>query len=418
MNHDDMSDELNRTLRAHTAGIDGSSISLGEVKGRATQIRRRRAAAGSMAAAAAVAILVPTAMAGSDLFSNASRDELPPATQHTQDPAPTPADGLDIAGLPRGAEPGIAWVESGTLHHDGREIPLPEGAGSVATLADEYVVSTRNAVVVLDAEGRVITTEQAAEHTGLAVNAAGTAAAWMGPDNAPVVWQAGFREALHFDGLPTPQEEGGSHLPPGPWHDPQAVGLTGEDCTTDAETRVGAGCVVVFTASNDRTDVQGFVSDTQGIVDVASSTLQAITAVSAERRMAGITEITDDGTCSAVIGEADSVAWSTCDHRLGAFSPDGSLLTGPQAYGSGIGDGEVAILSASDGEVLVSLDNRESQSFVARTAWEDDEHVLAEVFQAGQWAIVRIGLDGSMEYAVGPVPGNEMEDPFQLAVGP
>lgn len=406
MNHDDMTDELNRTLRVHTAGIDGSSISLGEVKGRATQIRRRRAAAGSMAAAAAVAILVPTAMAGSDLFSNASRDELPPATQHTQVPTPTPADGLDIADLPRGAEPGIAWVESGTLHHDGRDIPLPEGAGSVATLGDEYIVSTRNAVVVLDAEGRVITTEQAAEHTGLAVNAAGTAAAWMGPDNAPVVWQAGFPEALHLDGFT------------GPGGNPQAVGLTGEDCTADPETKVDAGCVVVFTVGNDRGDVRSYASDTHGIVDLASSTLHAITAVSAEGRMAGITEITDDGTCSAVLGEADSVAWSTCDHRLGAFSPDGSLLTGPQAYGSGIGDGEVAILSASDGEVLVSLDNRESQSFVARTAWEDDGHVLAEVFQAGQWAIVRIGLDGSMEYAVGPVPGNEMEDPFHLAVGP
>ena len=32
--------------------------------------------------------------------------------------------------------------------------------------------------------------------------------------------------------------------------------------------------------------------------------------------------------------------------------------------------------------------------------WEDADHLLVVTFQAGEWAIVRLGLDGSMEYAV------------------
>lgn len=34
--------------------------------------------------------------------------------------------------------------------------------------------------------------------------------------------------------------------------------------------------------------------------------------------------------------------------------------------------------------------------------WEDPEHVLIETYQADRCAIVRLGLDGSMEYAVEP----------------
>jgi hypothetical protein len=36
-------------------------------------------------------------------------------------------------------------------------------------------------------------------------------------------------------------------------------------------------------------------------------------------------------------------------------------------------------------------------------------------YQDGQWAVVRLGVDGSMEYAVGPRRGS-MDDrsPFQL----
>jgi hypothetical protein len=44
---------------------------------------------------------------------------------------------------------------------------------------------------------------------------------------------------------------------------------------------------------------------------------------------------------------------------------------------------------------------------IVQTVWEDDEHALAVVWAAGEWSIVRFGVDGSSEYAVPPVPGED-----------
>ena len=43
--------------------------------------------------------------------------------------------------------------------------------------------------------------------------------------------------------------------------------------------------------------------------------------------------------------------------------------------------------------------------------------MLASVFQDGRWALVRIASDGSMEYAVPPVAGADVENPYVLATG-
>ena len=53
-------------------------------------------------------------------------------------------------------------------------------------------------------------------------------------------------------------------------------------------------------------------------------------------------------------------------------------------------------------------------------AWEDSTHVLAVVMQRYDWAIVRVGLDGSMEFAGEPLRGTEepAHVPYKLAVQP
>ena len=51
--------------------------------------------------------------------------------------------------------------------------------------------------------------------------------------------------------------------------------------------------------------------------------------------------------------------------------------------------------------------------------WEDAEHVLVVTYQDGEWAVVRLGVDGSMEYAVEPRKAS-MDDafPFRLQTRP
>ncbi len=47
--------------------------------------------------------------------------------------------------------------------------------------------------------------------------------------------------------------------------------------------------------------------------------------------------------------------------------------------------------------------------------WEDAQHVLVVTFQDGEWAVVRLGVDGSMEYAVAPRRGSmDAAFPFRL----
>ena len=48
--------------------------------------------------------------------------------------------------------------------------------------------------------------------------------------------------------------------------------------------------------------------------------------------------------------------------------------------------------------------------------WEDPTHLLVVTYQDEEFAIVRLGLDGSMEYAVAPVADDDgdMASPFHL----
>lgn len=132
--------------------------------------------------------------------------------------------------------------------------------------------------------------------------------------------------------------------------------------------------------------------------------------------LVGITKLSDEGSCSALVGpQADSATWSTCEFMPEQFSADGEHLIAHDDYRDGIGDGRLAILDAATGKALVDLTNTDSQAFLNNAVWEDQEHVLATVFQDGRWAVLRVGVDGSVEYAVAPRPGQDVEPPFTLA---
>ena len=77
----------------------------------------------------------------------------------------------------------------------------------------------------------------------------------------------------------------------------------------------------------------------------------------------------------------------------------------------------IHVLDLADGSVVrrfTHARNGHSATYFDEV-WEDAEHVLVVTYQDGQWAVVRLGVDGSMEYAVGPRRGS-MDDrsPFQL----
>ena len=196
---------------------------------------------------------------------------------------------------------------------------------------------------------------------------------------------------------------------PGPY---DAVAVSSEDCQEGRSS--DAGCTVFVNAVGEQT--QAWASTSHGFSDRYDEEVQQLTAWSPVS-YAGITDVNDDlTTCSAVRDAATlSTQWKTCDHRLLAYSPDAAHLLGVGSIGDGFADGQVAILDASDGSVLVDLRSDEQhQTGALQLAWEDDSHALMVTYAYGEWSVVRLGLDGSLEYAVPPRAGSQDVRPFFL----
>ncbi|MDP3891417.1 hypothetical protein, partial [Nocardioides sp.] len=102
-----------------------------------------------------------------------------------------------------------------------------------------------------------------------------------------------------------------------------------------------------------------------------------------------------------------------------AFSPGGDHLLAIGSVGSGIGEGELAVYDTASG-IRVShwIGTLPESGFVGSRVWEDDAHVLATVHQDGEWSVVRFGLDGSMEQALGPVIGEDIDPAYVLETRP
>ena len=119
-----------------------------------------------------------------------------------------------------------------------------------------------------------------------------------------------------------------------------------------------------------------------------------------------MTSIADEGSCWGMFKVwKPKPIWETCDYTLFDFSPSGERILAGPAYLDGFGQGIAAVLDR-DGEVLAEWRSH-GQAAILRTIWEDDDHVLVIVFQDEQSAILRVGLDGSVEIALPPVPGRE-----------
>ena len=182
-------------------------------------------------------------------------------------------------------------------------------------------------------------------------------------------------------------------------------------------------------------DVVGFSSDTEVVVtqtDPADGTLTTLrvdgsaatpvpgfvrpwTASSAAGVLAGVTKVRKDlSSCSAVIDAqalTGSPAWSTCDHTLTSFSPDGRYVVGLASYLDGNGSTTLAILDAATGEAVVDYQLIGSRNGVVgihdRVAWEDEDTLVTTVVSGDRQYVVRLGLDGNAERIT--APGTELE---------
>jgi hypothetical protein len=412
---DDDERALSRTLHGKVDQMNDAPLGLGQVQGAARAVRRRRRIAAGAGLAAAAVIVVPTAIIaaggldrGTDGPPPATGSATPDPTQSASEPAtPQPRTApFDVTDLPTGAAPAIEWLDKRDIHlADGTSQAglFPMGVWAFAPMGSGWMVASGT-----DDDADTVQWVSPAGDLGeaypidgdLATSPEGDVVGWAEPDGYVRVVQLEGDEVFTMARIEAE----------GPY---DAVAVTTEDCKEGRSTP--EGCAVLVNTRGE--EPQSFTSASHGFSDVLDDEIKQLTAWS-EGAYAGITEFRDDlTTCSAVRAWSTDAKtlWETCDNRLLDFSPSGTHLLGVGSVGDGFGDGQVSILDAADGTVLVDLrSDEEHQTSVVQMAWEDDSHVLMVTYADGAWAIVRLGLDGSMEYAVPPREGDQFERPFFL----
>lgn len=329
-------------------------------------------------------------------------------------PSSKPGSGiLDMDGLATGKPPQIAFSRGRLLNGNASKEVLPDNLDQFA--------ETKHLLVIRDVDGNVYayspdgpigTTPIGQATGGLAVNDERNLVAWIAPGGAPTVLQEGEAKPAV---LPAPAGVDAG----------DAVAIRGHDCFNSPETVEGAGCAVYFRTHDEKPTT--FVASNHGFVEPDGNPIRYLTDAD-DAGEVGWTRVIDDlRTCSTYIGygegESTGPTWDTCAHLPLSFSPDGKhlLATGPVGF-EGAGAGEIAFLDRADGKPLWSVRNSpQSQVFITDMAWEDNDHALASVNDGKNAAILRVGLDGTMELAAKPFPMDEDRAnplPFRLSVQP
>ena len=388
--------------------------------------RRRRLLVTAVSAAVAVVVAVPIALQGGDFFGDSTApapSSSPTPTGGTTSSGPTPSTlhspssspstqpvtaALDVTHLRVGAVPALGYLHRGLLHLPGGDIVTPATRAPVVAFArtrdgaTAYLTErdTTFGVEIALADGTRL--GPFAAGYGLALNADRTIVAWLSPAGTPQVWQAGL----------TAPRSLGSALP-GNSH--RLAAVTGHDCST------ATGCTVYASSWQGSPRAWAVAGDGRRAQADPAGRLVGVHDATDQGWLVGYTRITDSGSRSGVIDEAAPgrpLRWSTSRHTLDTFSPGQDYLLAGPAYRDGIGDSLVAVYDV-DGRLLT--DRRMSAQhpgFVQSARWEDATHVLVTVFQRSHWSVVRLSVDGSLEYAVPPVRGSEMRGPFVLETTP
>lgn len=324
-----------------------------------------------------------------------------PADQAAQPRSEPTSQELDVRNLPTGDPPAVAWAELRgkrmVLHaSDGTTTRVPRRTVAFARMGDGWVIqrATRNRPIVkqIRADGTV-RRKWRRTGFGLAVSDRGNAVAFT--------LRRGRVRVIDSDGdrvLRMPRV-------PARWVMPARV--VGEDCK---ESETSIGCAVIV--NNERKNASWSTSS-HGIVD--RTPFRHVTT-GAGRWTGGITRVRDDGSCSAMRRNL-RVRWRTCDNILSVISPDRDHLLGTPAYADGLGPAQLDLLDLRTGDTIHSWVAGARTGVYYEEMWEDREHVLIVTFNGRRkWSIVRLGLDGTMEYAAPPVRTRKWA-PYRLTSG-
>lgn len=405
MSHDQ--DQLTRLLRERAAEVSGPGLDLDTVRGRARRIQRRRQVVAGAVAAVVAAVAVPAGLA---VVPQLTGEGAPPVAGSSPAPTPTAArpDGpvaLTTEGLSRGEAPGVGYLtaEPALVTRAGT-LPLERTYQRVVEYGDGYLAlgyaGAGAELFFLDADGRETGTRQpAGERLTVAADRSHVGYVTVEPDGSQTLVSAPTSGAdvvtWSFPELPA--------LTP--------VGFLGDGALV-YQTEGESPAVGIARPGDEPRPVPGLLGASDARGDLVAGTVS-------EQQGAVCSAVLDVSGLEATGGRPDTV-WETCDHALGAFSPDGQHLVGYPPYRSGYGDLALTLLEAGTGRPVVEYEQerRRGQVTLTGVAWEDGRTLVAPTLDGERWTILRLGLDGRLENAVEPVLGEAFGDqPYWLTPG-
>ncbi len=319
---------------------------------------------------------------------------------------------LPVTGLPTGVAPKIAYARATKPAFLGGNFRLHRTDGSTSRLGflalGQWSTTGRGVIGIaatevgpqlqrVDAHGRVVR-HRFLKHAGLAVSPDHTIVSWLDDRGRPHDLEGrGSRE------LTLPRVAQG-----------EGVGAVWGAGTCQEQAPEGGGCTVFVNAARNR---GVFVSTSHGIVDRTGPMLH-VADVNHEGRVTGLVSRATPAraACWGVFGPGGHRAWQTCRYRLDTFTDGGRRVLGLHGQATWDSINRFAIFR-HDGSIARAYTFRPGpERSLNGLTWEDPTHLLGVLRVGGSWSIIRIGVDGTVEYAVPPVPAVNEFTPFALPV--
>jgi hypothetical protein len=319
---------------------------------------------------------------------------------------------LPVTGLPTGHRPRIAYAFATKPEFLGGNFRVhrPSGAATrIGFLAlGQWSTMGRGVFGIaatevgpqlqrIDAHGRIVR-KRFLTHFGLAIS----------PDHSIVSWLDNRRRPHDLEGGGTREFT----LPRVPKGD--EVGAVSGVKTCKEQAPEGGGCTIFVNAARNH---GVFVSTSHGIVDRIGPMLN-VSDVSQQGRVTGLVSraTASKPACWGVFGPGGHRAWRTCRYSLDAFSNDGLRVLGEHHQTTWDSISRFAIFR-HDGSIARAYTFRPGpRRSLNRLTWEDATHLLGVLRVGGSWSIVRIGVDGTVDYAVPPVAAVNEFTPFSLPI--
>ena len=176
----------------------------------------------------------------------------------------------------------------------------------------------------------------------------------------------------------------------------------------------GGGCAIFVNAARNS---GVFVSTSHGIVARVRPMLH-VTDVNQQGRVTGLVSkaTKTNPACWGVFRPGGQRAWQTCRYQLTTFSDDGRRVLGEHSQTQWDSINRFAIFR-HDGSIARAYTFRPGpRRSLTRLTWEDSTHLLGVLRAGNTWSIIRIGVGGTVEYAVPPVAAVNDFTPFALPV--